>query len=539
MRAINVLLAILVAVLIFVLGLEGGLRLIGLGPAKTLNRFDTNLGWSKVPDTSVDRAHVDGETIHFEFNGSSLREDDHVHPEKLDEKDQLEETTTTRIAILGDSFVLGYAVNRNDLFVDLLENRWNAEGRNVELINTGTEGWSTDQQAAWLESNGALWKPDVVIVFPFENDLVQNGETSYGSLPKPRFAKNGELDNTNLQEPPPKPFTERWALPLLLFGKSRSQASTTKVRGASKPIKTEFMALLNDPPAEVEYDQDLDHTSGALKAMQSTAAELKARLIVAPIPGKAAIVKSYRDGSFAKSVMNGLDPLEWDAERPVNEFIRIAKELGIETLDARTQIAARQAELEKTPESGSNSTYFDVDWHLNAHGNRALASFLYDSLEGTEGIPAATSALVTDWPAAANTSGGLPGWLKWYASLWVLVGLLYCVTYRDENAVASFLKVGVMIGLVFTIAIGGTRLIGMLPPSTATLAMVGVIIVILGFVAYKLGDRIGTICELLKAFVLRGHWYLMPLVVVLLTVGSLLVVAASSPLVAPFIYTLF
>ena len=37
----------------------------------------------------------------------------------------------------------------------------------------------------------------------------------------------------------------------------------------------------------------------------------------------------------------------------------------------------------------------------------------------------------------------------------------------------------------------------------------------------------------------RGHWYLMPLVVILLTVGSLLVVAASSPLVAPFIYTLF
>ena len=31
----------------------------------------------------------------------------------------------------------------------------------------------------------------------------------------------------------------------------------------------------------------------------------------------------------------------------------------------------------------------------------------------------------------------------------------------------------------------------------------------------------------------------MPLLVVLLTVGSLLVVAASSPLVAPFIYTLF
>ena len=45
--------------------------------------------------------------------------------------------------------------------------------------------------------------------------------------------------------------------------------------------------------------------------------------------------------------------------------------------------------------------------------------------------------------------------------------------------------------------------------------------------------------ELIGAFIGRGHWYLMPLVTVLLTIGSLLVVAASSPLVAPFIYTLF
>ena len=50
---------------------------------------------------------------------------------------------------------------------------------------------------------------------------------------------------------------------------------------------------------------------------------------------------------------------------------------------------------------------------------------------------------------------------------------------------------------------------------------------------------IRAVAELLKAFTLRGHWYLMPLVVILLSVGSLLVVAASSPLIAPFIYTLF
>jgi hypothetical protein len=79
----------------------------------------------------------------------------------------------------------------------------------------------------------------------------------------------------------------------------------------------------------------------------------------------------------------------------------------------------------------------------------------------------------------------------------------------------------------------------MLPPLIAKVVLVAVILTILGFVAYKLGDRLGTAAELLKAFTLRGHWYLMPLLAVLVTIGSLLVVAASSPLVAPFIYTLF
>ena len=65
------------------------------------------------------------------------------------------------------------------------------------------------------------------------------------------------------------------------------------------------------------------------------------------------------------------------------------------------------------------------------------------------------------------------------------------------------------------------------------------VIGVLGFVGYKLGNRLATIAELFKAFTLRGHWYLMPLVTILVTSGSLLLVAASSPLVAPFISTLF
>jgi hypothetical protein len=99
--------------------------------------------------------------------------------------------------------------------------------------------------------------------------------------------------------------------------------------------------------------------------------------------------------------------------------------------------------------------------------------------------------------------------------------------------------VAALLAVVFGTALGVGWVVEELPPRAAQLTVLALVLAILTFILYKLGDRISTIGELLRAFTLRGHWYLMPLLSVLLTVGSLLVVAASSPLVAPFIYTLF
>jgi uncharacterized membrane protein len=143
-------------------------------------------------------------------------------------------------------------------------------------------------------------------------------------------------------------------------------------------------------------------------------------------------------------------------------------------------------------------------------------------------------------PDTTPTGSSLPGWLPWYAGLWLALGSLFARVYsKVEKPLAGFLKVGVMLAVVFSIALGASQLLTSLSPEMGRIVTLSAVVLILGFVAYKLGNRMDTIAELLKAFIGRGHWYLMPLVTVLLTVGSLLVVAASSPLVAPFIYTLF
>jgi len=66
-----------------------------------------------------------------------------------------------------------------------------------------------------------------------------------------------------------------------------------------------------------------------------------------------------------------------------------------------------------------------------------------------------------------------------------------------------------------------------------------VVIGVVGATLWYLRARIPVMAELFTTFVRRGQWYMLPVLVGLLSLGGLLVVAASSPWLAPFIYTLF
>ena len=118
MRAFNVLLSVLMSLAIGFGALEGGLRLLGFGPTESLTRFDPELGWSKRPSARVERSTSEL-NITMETNSIGLRDDELADPKPESEH---------RVLCLGDSFVLGYTVDREDLFVDLLESAWRREG---------------------------------------------------------------------------------------------------------------------------------------------------------------------------------------------------------------------------------------------------------------------------------------------------------------------------------------------------------------------------------------------------------------------------
>jgi lysophospholipase L1-like esterase len=77
-----------------------------------------------------------------------------------------------RIIILGDSFAFGEGVRLEDSFSYRLRERFFREPREqyIEVLNWSVGGWSTTDEIAYLEHEGAAHDPDLVIVAYVLND---------------------------------------------------------------------------------------------------------------------------------------------------------------------------------------------------------------------------------------------------------------------------------------------------------------------------------------------------------------------------------
>ncbi len=523
MRAINVLLSILVTLGIGVLVFEGGLRLIGKGPVKTILTHDPDTGWSMRPDARITRRTSEF-VSRVETNSEGLRDDpfDLSAPKPEGQ---------FRVLALGDSFTMGWAVQRGENFVDLLEEYWRSEGRDVKVFNVGCEAWDNAQAVRWLEVHGARYQPDLVLLFAYDNDLYWNSQDHYqtadGPRAKPLYGPDGSLQTGALPEPPPKAWHQGWAVTRWLGKADEAGRARHAFRppGAQRDVPREFAPLLVDPPdfmAAVE-----DHTRGTLIALARASESQGAVAMVVPIPGASRFQENWRV-ALRDHILRGVPPTAWSPDQPFDTFLRLSEEVGLETFDARVALEAEAADAE---------LYNRIDWHFNVAGNRAFAQAVHDGLEGRVALPARTAEGAL--PPVHTAGVGVPFWVKLYGGLLTLLTLLFWSAYPSEPKFSALVKIAVLLGVVFSLFLGIGALRNVLPPAVALYLVPAFVVLVLGFVTYKLGYRIATIVELVTAFIRRGHWYLMPLVVVLLTIGSLLVVAASSPFVAPFIYTLF
>ena len=85
----------------------------------------------------------------------------------------------TRIAILGDSFVLGIGVEDKDTLPANFERAIRSNYNNTEVLNFGWSGTSTDKQISLLERYVLSFDPDIVIIVLFLNDSDRKGTIKY------------------------------------------------------------------------------------------------------------------------------------------------------------------------------------------------------------------------------------------------------------------------------------------------------------------------------------------------------------------------
>jgi len=82
-----------------------------------------------------------------------------------------------RILVTGDSFTFAEQVNQQEAFTQRLEDRLNAESTGVKyrVLNAGSNGWATANEAVYLTKEGVRFRPDVVVVALYlGNDVSDN-----------------------------------------------------------------------------------------------------------------------------------------------------------------------------------------------------------------------------------------------------------------------------------------------------------------------------------------------------------------------------
>jgi len=125
------------------------------------------------PNSHYRHKSADG-TFWFQINSQGMRAD---HDFSFAKAPGLK-----RIVSLGDSFTLGYEVNKEETFSNVLEQKLRSNGINVEVLNTGVSGYSNAEELLYLERELFKYSPDVVLLSFAPNDLEDNPRTNLFEL---------------------------------------------------------------------------------------------------------------------------------------------------------------------------------------------------------------------------------------------------------------------------------------------------------------------------------------------------------------------
>ena len=175
--------------------LEGGVRLAGFRPPSS--KADRVLGHRYKANTAYMHVGEEGRS-HGRFNAAGWRDAGHA---------EAKPPGTTRILILGDSYVSAFQVPLDSTFHRRLEQRLNDRalpGHRFEVVALGQDGNGTASEWLTYRDWGARYAPDVVAVAFVQNDPADNWMPVALDKQRPFLVEDGDslrLDTSFTEDP--------------------------------------------------------------------------------------------------------------------------------------------------------------------------------------------------------------------------------------------------------------------------------------------------------------------------------------------------
>jgi hypothetical protein len=356
------------------------------GDVKVITEYDSLLGWRKIANASRD------------FVTEEYRITEHINSMGIrgPEYSKYKPPGEYRILLLGDSFTEGYTVDFPDLCSEVLKRRLNQLGSgSYEVINTGTRGYSTDQELLALSTDGGTYNPDLIVLMFYINDVLFNSQPRYWRGFKPVFdLRDGELVLTGVPVPRPDtgPFaheipggtglawffrrTDAWlGVRSRLYRLLRGRVTNTPILNAAA-IRLGWAEVPNEfRPWKKVPDEALDHawrlTKAILTRLADEAESLGSELVIFHVPTRESIYPG--DWESAKRRF-GLQDEQWSVEQDRISLKRTCDELAFNCI---FPVGRFRAEAKSLQEEGKR-LYFLGDDHWTVEGHRLVGEIIAD-----------------------------------------------------------------------------------------------------------------------------------------------------------------
>lgn len=351
--------------LLALLGLVGGL-LVGEGGLRCLApqvyrrppvwEYDPELGWRHV-------AGATGQLVSPEF---SVEYRVNLQGMRDREVEVAKDPGRRRILCFGDSFVEGWGVSQHERVSEELQRLL----PQAEVDNFGVAGYGTDQEWLLYEKLGRSFRPDLVILFFYGNDLWNNAArqgigAERGYKPFFQLGADGRLQlsgvpvkKTAFWDPGALPWTRRIGAALEqhlhLWALVRKGMAPEVPAGQQERY---YQGLYGADPASGALEWEL---SGRLvDAFGQSVVASGARMLLVYVP---ALVQIEEKDWKMKRELHGLAG-DYDLEKPQRQLRDLAQRYSLEFLDLDTVFAAAAAE----------QTLYFRDSHWNPAGHRLAA----------------------------------------------------------------------------------------------------------------------------------------------------------------------